>query len=191
MGKMLLGQHLDAIAGTTADAGGGPLADTVDGENGRLIKGRWKKCRGSVRLVMFRKENLSVEMELIADDLFDPHFAFDPDRHRFEEGSETARRAGEIGGKKPLTFEERFLVERDKIDIFRGGQFTLRQTGADRVDRKFGVVFFPGKTFLLCGSDDFAVTDEACGAIVVKSRYAKNVHGKFWRKRANSFAAIS
>src|SRR2546423_206547 len=86
MGKMLLGQHLDAIAGATANAGGSPLADTVDGENGRLIKRRWKKCRRSVRLVMLRKENLSVEMELIADDLFDPHFAFDPDRHRFEEG---------------------------------------------------------------------------------------------------------
>src|SRR5439155_19152508 len=95
MREMLLGQHFDAIAGAAADAAGGPLADTVDGENGCLIKRRWKKCRGGVRLVMFRKENLSVEMELVADDLFDPHFAFDPDRHRFEEGSETARRAGE------------------------------------------------------------------------------------------------
>ena len=84
MGKMLLSQHFDAIAGATANAGGSPFTNAIDGEDGGFIERRWKKSGGSMGLVMLGKKNLSVELDLITDDLFDPHFAFDPDRHRFE-----------------------------------------------------------------------------------------------------------
>ena len=176
MWKMLLGQHLDTITRAAANAGGGPFTDAVNCQNRSLVKRRWKKRGRSVRLMMLREQNVAFVIELVADDLFDPHFALDPERHRFEKRSQPAGRTGEISREEAFAFQERFFVKRDKIDISRRDQPAQRDTGADGVDRELSVMFLAGEPFLLCRSNDFFIAHKARGAVVIKRGDAENVH---------------
>jgi hypothetical protein len=50
-------------------------------------------------------------------------------------------------------------------------------------------VFLPTESFFLRGRNDFAVANKTRGAIVVESRYAEDIQGRFARNVASWAAA--
>ena len=56
MGETHFMRQVDSIAGTGAEAGGGPLSDAVQGEDGRFFKWRWEKCAGRVGFVVLGED---------------------------------------------------------------------------------------------------------------------------------------
>src|SRR5437763_131522 len=122
MWKPLLYEHVNAISAATANARTSPLANAINGQNCRLFERRRKECGSRVRFVVLGKKNLAVEMQLLTDNVFDPYFAFDPDRHCFEEGRAASWCKCQISRKQPCKFQQRLFVKRDYIKISRTTQ---------------------------------------------------------------------
>lgn len=90
----------------------------------------------------------------------------DPDRQRLPERSETPWREREVGFQEPLELYERFVVERDVIDILRR-EANLLQTSNDRIAGKVRIVLLTGEAFFLGRSNDLSVGNDRGGAVVV------------------------
>ena len=101
-----------------AEGGGGPLADAVHGEDGRLLEGGGQEARGGVAHVVLGEEDRPlVGLELLADDRGHPELLVEPHRHRLAEGVERAREGGDVGREHPLELQERLVVEADRVEL--------------------------------------------------------------------------
>src|SRR6184192_2026805 len=97
MRESQLAQQLDLVAATGTDRRGGPLADAVYGDDGRLLEGRGIERGGRVRLVMLAEHHLAVvsrdpALEIVGH----PELLAEPQRHRHQVRLPPSRRAGRV-----------------------------------------------------------------------------------------------
>src|SRR5438105_1570012 len=99
-----------------------------------------------------------------------------PHRHCHAERLEAARRERQIRLEEPLELEQRFVVERDVIDVVerisRGAQAI-----SDGVLRKSRIVLLARESLFLRGGDNGAVIDKRGSAVVIERGYAQYFHG--------------
>ncbi len=165
----------EAVAAAGAEAGGGPLADAVHGEDGGLVEGGREEGRGGVGLVVGgvveraaparaqRSVEGGADVELVAE----------PARHGAHEGPEAARGDGGGGAEDAVELGQRLVVEGD------GGQIGGAGAGGFEAPRDGGlgearVVLDAGEALLLRGGDDLAVAHQRRGAVVVEGRYPQD-----------------
>jgi len=99
----------------------------------------------------------------------------DPYRHGHGEGSEAARRHGEIGLQKPFEFHEGLLVEADVIHITQTQTGDV-EDGADGVPGEGMIVLDAGQPFLLHRRHDLSVLHQGGTGIVIEGGNAENPH---------------
>ena len=129
--------------------------------------------------VMFRKDDNIVIMKFFSYQFLNPQFFSYPQRHSHQEGSNTKWCVCKIGFQNSFEFQEWFIIERYVIDIF-SGYTAIYKTIPDSINRETAVVFLSGVAFLLCGEDNLAVFYKTDSTIVVKCRYAKDIHSCFF-----------
>lgn len=100
---------------------------------------------------------------------------FEPDRHCCAERPEPARGKRQISLDQPLEFEQRLIVEGNKVDICET-DFPFREAIGDCVGGVSVVVFLAGKALLLGRGDYAAVFNQGGRAVVIKGRNAENAH---------------
>ncbi len=160
-------REVDAIV--DVDAGAAPhapgcareVAEAVDGNDGRLAKGRDVKRRGQVRRVMFDRMHAAAkclagkrpgEMRLDAGTLA-------PVAQAFEHQAQV-RAPRQREGELPAEVGRRVLVDGDVLDVGER-HARLVETIADGHLRKAGPVLDAAEALLLGGGDDRAIANEA------------------------------
>src|SRR3984957_3642980 len=122
MRKMDFLGYLEAIAVADPRRSGGPFADTVHGEHGRIVERRGIKRRGRMAQMMLAEQQPTlVEIagefpELVAQQVLLKQFLAQPERDRHLERAKSARRHRDIGFQQPLEFEERLVIEHDMVE---------------------------------------------------------------------------
>ena len=99
-----------------------------------------------------------------------------PQGHALTERSESHRRVRQIRLKEPVEFEERLVVERDVIEFGRVNPRFPKTV----LDRKFGesvVVLLARKPLFLGRGNDLTISNQTCGAVVIKGGNSQDVHG--------------
>ena len=135
MRKLHLGSNGDLISPAHPVTCGRPFPYTIHREKSGFLEGRWEKRRSGMRLVVFGKNDLPFEPELVLNVILHPEFLLDPKRHGLEERSDSARRVGKISLKNAFEFKKRLIVERNAIEI-RSFKVTLGQTEINGMLRK-------------------------------------------------------
>src|SRR5215469_4180543 len=104
VGKMNFLQHLDAVIASDADAGSGPLSDTIHCKDQRLVEGRRVKRTGRMTLMMFGEQQLVLPVEILGmrlqpfpDQVLLEQLLLEPKRQSHAKRGEPARRKGEVG----------------------------------------------------------------------------------------------
>ncbi len=165
---MQFAQHLDLVPTPCAVARGGPFAHAVHGEKCRLGIRRRKKCRGRMRLVMFREKDFARETrQLLLNQRLHPDALANPERNRHQESFQPTWRVSQIAMEDAIKFDERLLVKGHTVHL-RQRNAALPQAILDRVSGERRVVLFAREPFLLCRSDDLAIAHQARGAIMIK-----------------------
>jgi hypothetical protein len=117
--------------------------------------------------MVLRVEHVTVEANLLADQLTHPELLFEPQRHRLEKRRQAGGGERQVGLEQALELEPGLVVEGDVIDLGRrGGAFV--QAVVDRVAGEAKVVLLAAEALFLGGGDDLAVADEAGRGVVVE-----------------------
>src|SRR5215471_5717910 len=155
-----------------------PLTDAVHAQDRRGLERRGVKGGRGMRFVMLAEEQLrqlrllqavAQRQELGLEQLLLEQLLLQPDRHRRHERPEPARRKRQIGLQQSLELHQRLVVERDVAQVAqRDAAFT--KTVTNRFTREPGVMLLAREAFLLRGGDDFAVSQQARGAVVIEGR---------------------
>ena len=137
MGEMDLLVDRQVLAVADGDRRGGPLADAVQRQDGRLVERRRIERGGRVAQVVLAEirrsaqsksgstaSSSSVEQRLLEQLLAQPQ------RQRHPERCEAARAIGEIGLEQPLELEKWLVVEDDAVDVLEPD--TCRPRGNSR-----------------------------------------------------------
>lgn len=170
----------DLVAPTDTGCGRGPLANSIEREDGRFLKRRREKCAGGMGLMMSGKDDPFpvLVLEVPANDAWHADFFLQPDRKSSAKGTETTRRYGEERFEQSLKGRQGLVVKADVIDLVMG-ESCLFKAIFDRPRGKGGIVFNPRKPFFLRCRDDTTVNNDRSGRIVIERRYSKNrCHGK-------------
>ena len=124
MGEVQFLSHLQMIAAPEADRRGRPLANSVHGEDHRLVEQRRKERGCRVALVVFREQELAFPIkvgiecaQLVAQQLLLEQLLFQPERDRHAKGAKALGRKRQIGFEQPLKLEERLVVKCDVVDL--------------------------------------------------------------------------
>jgi hypothetical protein len=102
-------------------------------------------------------------------------FFLQPDRHGGKEGGKPTRSESEVGLQQTVKLQEGLLVENDPINllkVFAG----FPQAITNGMNRKTGILLFPGESLFLGGRNDLPITDEAGSRIVIVCGNPENVH---------------
>ena len=160
-----------------ADGGGGPLADAVDGDDGRVVEGgRIERARGVRQMVLGvedpvvrtpKRAQLSVEQPPYEELLANPH------RHRAQEAHEPSRRERVIGLEQALELQERLVVERHRREVVVMDARFAQDVSAGLAGER-GVVPLPRETLLLRCRHDTPVHEQGRRAVVVEGRNPEN-----------------
>src|SRR6516162_6320795 len=182
MGKVDFLQRVNTVISADADARGGPFSDTVDGEDQRLVEGRWIKGTSRVAPVMLGEQQLAVPVEArrprlepLAKQVLLKQFLLEPQWQSHAERGKTAGREGEIGLEQPFELQKRLLVEHDIVKLVEG-QGAFLETIANRILRVARILFFAGKALLLRRGDNMAVLDQRRGTVMIKGGDPENAH---------------
>jgi hypothetical protein len=97
----------------------------------------------------------------------------DPHRHRGDEAAQPERRKGVVGLEQAFEFQERLVVESDRIQILEPHPRFLEDVLA-RVRGKGRVVPHSAEALFLSGGYEAAVDEECGGAVVVVRGDAEN-----------------
>src|SRR5256885_463065 len=120
-----------------------------------------------MRLVVLAEEHLAVESpNARANVVGHPELLAQPDGHSRKIRTQAAWRTGRVGLDETIELEDGLFVEADKIEI-AGRDSGFPEAIFDRPLREARIVLPAGKSFLLRGSDDAAVFDDARRRIVV------------------------
>src|SRR5256885_14157653 len=174
---MQLLQQLEVVAAADAVGGGRPFADAVDGEDRRLLERRREEGARGMGLVVLRVEQLAVVAERASDFPVQEQFSLHPQRAGHPKLCEPARCDAELRLEYPLELEKGLVVKPDEGEV--GGRDPARGLEAipGGLERKRRVPLLASEALLLRGCDDFAVPQEAGGAVVVEGGDAKDVVG--------------
>ena len=161
-----------------AIAGGGPLADPVEGHDRRFLVGRGIKGRRRVRLVVVAEEHGHLAVELALDQLRDPQLLLEPDHHALPVEANAQRGRAQMGFEQAFESQQWLVVKADTVEVF-DPDARLLQAVAYGVGGKIWVVLHARKALFLRGGDNFSIADQASGAIVVKRGKAEYIstHG--------------
>ena len=139
---MELPQNFKTVSAAVADGGGGPLPDSVNGQDGGILERRREKGAGCVRQVMFRKQDLQIVPsdifyggQLVQDELLQHDLFFDPDRHGGPERRHSPGGKCVVRFQQPLEFQERLVIKHDGVDL-RKGEAGMCKAVFDRIGRK-------------------------------------------------------
>ena len=169
--------HLETIAPAHGDRAGGPLADAVQGEDGRLLEGRREERAGPVRLVVGHEDVLALvrAREPLVELARHEELLLEPEGQAHQEQLEARRRVRDVGLEDAVELEERLVVEGDEVEV-RSLDAGLLEAVVDRVLGERVVVLLARETLFLRGRDDPAVLHQAGRAVVVERRDAQDVH---------------
>ena len=157
-------RDLQIVAIADAEAGGGPLADAVDGQEGRRLVGRREERRRGVRLVVLGEEHLALETgQRPLDERRDEELLLDPQRDRLEERRQAGRCARQVGLQNALEFEEGLVVEGHQVEVGLADAAPL-QAEANRFVRELGVLLDAREPLLRRRGHDLAVTSRQAAA---------------------------
>ena len=139
VGVPLLGQEADPVVHTVPDGGGGPLADSVDGEDRRRPEGGRQECCAGVAEVVLAVDDgwrrAAPEVSKHGLDAVSHHeVPAQQGRHLADERRNTSGAAALTCGKHTTGDHEGLLVEHDDIDVVRVGPGD-GEAGRDRVRR--------------------------------------------------------
>ncbi len=126
--------------------------------------------------MMLRKNDLPLKVELGLNVILHPKLLFDPKGHGLQKGRDPVRRVCEIGFEDAFEFEEGFIVERDNIKT-GGLDAAFSEAKIDCIFWERKIMLLTREAFFLRRRDDLSVLDKTRRAVMIKSRYAKNVHG--------------
>ena len=171
---MLFGVDAEQRPVADTEGRGGPLADTVDGEERRTCERRRVERARGVALVMLGKDDRPVEVEFLRDQVRDPQLLLEPERHRLDERAEPARRGGDVRFEEAFEFEKRLVIKRHHIEI-RRLDASLAQAVGDRVLGERGVSLVAREPLLLRRRDDAPVPHEAGGGVMIPARDPEDV----------------
>jgi len=169
-------QQGDPVAASRAGGGRGPLSDTVQGQDGRLVKGTGVEGTGRMGFVVLAEDiptppstaqgpvDLAGQVELASE----PHGDAD------QELPEAHRGVGDVGLQEPLEAKQGLLVEDHEVDLLLAEAPGLQAIG-DCVGRKSSIMLLAGEPFLLRSSQDPALPDQGRGTVVVERRYPQDV----------------
>ncbi len=77
-----------------------------------------------------------------------------PERHRHRERTQTSRRKSDVGFEQTLKFQERFIVERYKVDVRKDHAF-LDEAILHCFRREPGIVFLAREPLILARQRSF------------------------------------
>ena len=165
MGKVDLSEHSTGASRSDRHGGGGPLADTIGGEDDGFIEGGRVEGTRCVAVMVLGEPDPVAEVF----DVFEFRQGPDegplleellpgPDGHGAAEGVESPGRMRDEGFEKPFEFEERLVVEGDPVDVGQA-KATEVENGSDRGRGKGGIVLDSRESFLLDGADDLTIDD--------------------------------
>ena len=178
VGEADLLEEGDVVPLAHAEGSGGPLADAVHREDGRLLERRDEEARGGVAHVVLGEEDRPlVGPQLPADDRRHPELLLDPHRHRLAERAERAGEGGDVRRQHPLELQERLVVEADGVEV-PGADAGLLEDVLHRPRREVLVVFLAGEALLLAGGHDDAVPEQGGGRVVVEAGDPEDVHAR-------------
>src|SRR5258706_906346 len=176
MWKMQLAVNLQPISSPDAVARGGPFTNAIRREKGCLRKWRRVERGGRMSLVVLRKDDGAFEVQRLLQLRFHPDLLFDPNRDRFKEGVNAARRIGQIRVQQAIELDEGLFVERNETKFIRRDA-AFAQTIVDGVPGKALVMFLACESFFLRRRDNHPIAHQARRAVVVVGRDAKNGGG--------------
>ena len=135
-------RQVDRGPSSDAKAGGGPLADAVDGQDGGLLERRRVEGAGGVGLVVLGEEEpLPVgSPEGFRHRPREEQLFSDPERQRLDERREPGGRVGQIRLEEPFKLEQGLVVEADPVQV-GGGEASLGQATGDGFRRERGSCF--------------------------------------------------
>ena len=164
MGKLHLIGKRDAVAAADAQAGRGPLAHAVEGQDRGLVERRGEERAGGVRLVVLGEdERRRYGRPSAPADHPRPTCSFsEPQRHGLAETSETRRGESEVGLQQPLELQQRLVVEADVIEV-SGDRGPPPAGSTPRRGAGTGVVFGARETLLLRRGHNAAVDNQRGG----------------------------
>jgi len=161
-------EQLDRHAAPPAVAGGGPLADAVDGELGGFRKLREEEGAGGVRAVVLAGDDRPLPPQPLADRPFGGP--------RVEPREIGRARFREAGPELPGELLHRRLVVGDGVEVGKG-EAAGAQAVAEGRHRQPGIVLHPREALLLGRRRQPAVAQQAAGGFVEEGGEAENVHG--------------
>ena len=170
----------DVRALAHAEAGGGPLAHAVHGEDGRLLERRDEEAgRGMAHVVLGEQDRPLVGPQRLPDRRRHEELLLDPDRHRLAERPERPRKRRDVRGEHPLELQERLVVEADGVELL-GTDAGLAQDVLDGVGGEVRVVLLAREALFLAGGHDGAVLQEGGRGVVVEGADAEDVLAQNW-----------
>ena len=180
VGEAHLLEDGEFVVRAVADGAGGPLADTVDGEDGGALEGGGIERAGGVRLVVLREVDVlrHVDARLVERGLHlqgDPQFLPHPEGNGHHEGGEALGGDAEVGLENAGELGDGLVVERDGVEPV-GFHVAFGEAVLHRVDGEIGIVFLPGEALFLGGGHDVAVADEGGRGVVVVRADPEDVH---------------
>lgn len=175
MGEADLLQQLDAVAATDPNRRRRPFADTVEGQDRRLLERGRKVRAGGVRLVVAGVDDSSpvATAQAAADLAGDVELLAEPHGQGLSKAREPSRRMGDVGLDEPLELGQRLLVESHVIELLRLDPRFVEAV-ADRVLGEPRIVFLAREALFLDRGDDLAVTHKGGCRVVVERAEAKD-----------------
>jgi hypothetical protein len=125
-------------------------------------------------LMMLSKEDISLISDTLPDDLLDVQFLAEPNGKGLQPRPQPFGSDRQISQEQALKSQEWFVVKND-IGQILCHDVRLFQAIPDSVFRKSGIVFLPCEALFLSGGNNFTITDQAGGTIMVKAGNAEYV----------------
>ena len=177
MWEIQLVAQFHLVAAADAETGGGPFADAVHRQDGRLLKGRWEECAGRMRFVVFGEDipALVAVLQGLVHLAGQVQLLLQPDRQTRQELAEAPRGVSQIGFQQPLEFEQGLLIEHDVVEFLRGKARGLEAV-IDCVQGEAAVVLDSRESLLLSGRDDLAVAHEGRRTVMIEGRDSQDIH---------------
>ena len=164
---MKLRKDLNLIVPAQAVTRCGPFPNTVYGQKSRFLKRRREKSGGSVGLVVFRKKNHTLIMDLVLDQLLHPQFLLDPQRNRHHERADAGWCISKISFKNSFEFNKRLIIKTDIIQLIALDS-ALLEAIMDSMTWKGKVMLFAGKALFLRGRNNGPILHQTGCAVVIK-----------------------